>query len=225
MMSSIVQVQQHKAVFLKPVVIDNFSLEKGKCSKDNDNLDEEMNMTVDEKPDKEIETGANKGRKDKELTFSVTFVRVKSMWQLNVQQREPRPMDYVVGYAVDEMGFYHIPHGPINMKDGLIALIKVKGWLLKEGEPIVHLKQLVLVNFDWEVHLDALDTWIAHFQSKVDLKHTINFGRSLNFEIYEEEEYFGEGLPFIWMRVVNLPRELQTYEVLWVLGTMFRPTQ
>lgn len=42
-------------------------------------------------------------------------------------KKKPRPMAYEVGYAVEDLGFYHIPHGPINMSknDGLTALIKV----------------------------------------------------------------------------------------------------
>ncbi|TVU20826.1 hypothetical protein EJB05_30423, partial [Eragrostis curvula] len=32
-------------------------------------------------------------------------------------------------------------------------------------------------------------------------------------------------MPSVWMRVLNLPRQLRTYEVLWAIGTMFGATQ
>lgn len=57
------------------------------------------------------------------------------------------------------------------------------------------------------------------------MKRTINFGaadlKDGPFEIFEEDEYFGEELPSLWMRVVNLPRVLESYEGLWALGIMF----
>ncbi|RLN07095.1 uncharacterized protein C2845_PM11G05900 [Panicum miliaceum] len=126
-----------------------------------------------------------------------------------------------IAYAVDDLGFYHIPHGPIQTtkKDGNTALITVLGGQLKEEELIGHLKRLVPGKFEWDVQLHAPNVWIAPFLSKAELKRTTNFGsadlkdgKSLKFEMYEEEEYFGEEFPFIWMRVLNLPRMLRTYE-------------
>lgn len=63
-------------------------------------------------------------------------------------------MAYAVGYAVDDLGFYHIPHGPINMtkKDSLTALIKVNGGQLTEEELVSHFKRLVSTKFDWDAH-------------------------------------------------------------------------
>lgn len=135
---------------------------------------------------------------------------------------------------MDELGFYHIPHGPIDTskKGGLTAIVTVKGGHLKEDELVSHLRRLIPINFQWEVQVHAPDTWLVPFPSKAELRRTINFGaadlkdgRSLSFEMYEEEEYFGEELPSVWMRVVNLPRRLRTFEVLWAIGTLLGATQ
>lgn len=149
-------------------------------------------------------------------------------------KKRQRPMAYAVGYAVDDLGFYHIHHGIIqaSKKDGNTALLKVIGGHLTEPELVGHLKRLVQENFDWEVQLLAPDTWSASFPSKAALKQSINFGSAdlkdgkvLKFEMYEEEEYFGVELPSVWMRVTNLPRALRTFEILWAIGTMFGATQ
>ncbi|CAL5011144.1 unnamed protein product [Urochloa decumbens] len=149
-------------------------------------------------------------------------------------KKRPRPVAHAVGYAVDNLGFCHIPHAPYatTKKDGITALVKVIGGKLTEEELVGHLKRLVPGNFNWDVQLHAPDTWVAPFPSKNELKRTINFGSadlknglSLKFEEFEEEEYFGYELPTVWMRVLNLPKVLRTYEVLWAIGTMFGATQ
>jgi hypothetical protein len=56
---------------------------------------------------------------------------------------------------------------------------------------------------------------------RADLKE----GMSLKFEECEEEEYYGHELTLLWMRVLNLPEVLQSYEVIWAIGTMFGTTQ
>jgi hypothetical protein len=60
-----------------------------------------------------------------------------------------------------------------------------------------------------------------------DLKHTINFGSTdfkngmtLKFKEFIDEEY----LAIVWVKVLNLPKALPTYEVLWAIGTMFGAT-
>lgn len=47
----------------------------------------------------------------------------------------------------------------------------------------------------------------------------------MKFEEYEAQEYFGFELPTVWMRTTNLPKVLRTYEVLWVISTMFGASQ
>lgn len=87
-------------------------------------------------------------------------------------KKRQRPMSYVVGYAVDDLGFYHIPHGPIQptKREGNTALLKVIGGHLTEAELVGHLKRLVEAKFDWEVRLHAPDMWIVPFPSKAALK-------------------------------------------------------
>lgn len=103
-----------------------------------------MNVDGKDEPKKESEGDlSNKGRKDndkwcfrccpkghvKELCKAELLCNIcESEDHVAAKcpmKRRPRPM----GYAVDDLGFYHIPHGPINIfkKDNLLALIKVKG--------------------------------------------------------------------------------------------------
>ncbi|CAO2203924.1 unnamed protein product [Urochloa humidicola] len=149
-------------------------------------------------------------------------------------KKKPRPVAVAVGYAVDDLGFYHIPHGPIAISkiDSNTVLIKVEGGSLTEEELVGHLKRLISAKFEWDVQLHAPNAWRAPFPSKADFTRAINFGSAdlkngmrLSFAKFEEEEeYFGHELPTIWMRTVNLPRVLRTYEVLWAIGTMFGAT-
>jgi hypothetical protein len=148
-------------------------------------------------------------------------------------KKKPRLMAYSVGYAMDGLGFYHIPHGPISMskKDNTLALITVMGGELKEAELVAHMERLIPGKHGWDVQLHAPNTWVANFPSKAELKRTVTFGSAdlkngllLKFEEFEEEEYCGEELPRVWMRVLNLPKGLRTYEVLWAIGTMFGAT-
>lgn len=73
---------------------------------------------------------------------------------------------------MNDLSFYHIPHGPINMsrKDGLTTLITVKGDHWKEDELVNHLNRLVPANFEWDVPLHAPNTWIAPFPSKGEMR-------------------------------------------------------
>jgi len=73
---------------------------------------------------------------------------------------------------------------------------------------------------------------MAPFPSMVEFMRAINFGSAnlkngmrLNFECFEEEEYFGHELPMVWMRVLNLPKVLRAYQVLWAVGTLLGATQ
>jgi hypothetical protein len=97
------------------------------------------------------------------------------------------------------------------MKESNVALIRVEGGKLLEEALREHLKRLIPGKFKWNVQYHTRDTWIAPFPLKMELRHTMNFGRAdlkdgmfLKFEEYEEKEYFGHELPLPWMRVLNL---------------------
>jgi hypothetical protein len=47
----------------------------------------------------------------------------------------------------------------------------------------------------------------------------------IKFEEFEAEEYFGHELPLLWMRVLNLPNVLRSFEVIWAIGSMLGATQ
>lgn len=110
-------------------------------------------------------------------------------------------------------------------------MISVQGGVLSEAEVVSHLQRLVPGKHEWDVQLQAPNKWVTAFPSKGELKRTINFGAGdlkngmcLKFDLFEEEEFMGEELPRVIMRVLNLSAVLRTYEVLWAIGTMFGAT-
>lgn len=147
--------------------------------------------------------------------------------------KKNHPMAYLVGTGVDNLGFFYIPHGTISVtkNESTTALTEVQGGNLTAEQLIGHLKRLVSGKFDWDVQLQEPNVWVAPFPSKADLKRTVNFGAAdlknvltLKFEEFEEEEYFGDEMPLVWMKVTNLPKALRTYEVIWAIGTMIGAT-
>jgi hypothetical protein len=68
-------------------------------------------------------------------------------------KKKPKPVALAVGYAVDDLEFYHIPHGPItpSKMDSITAVIKVEGGSLTEEDLRGHLKRLFSANFDWDL--------------------------------------------------------------------------
>jgi hypothetical protein len=87
-------------------------------------------------------------------------------------RKKPRSVAHVVGYAVDDLGFYHIPHAPFTTakKDGNTTLVRVEGGSLIEKALRGHLKKLILGKFEWDVQVHAKDTWIVPFPSKSRIK-------------------------------------------------------
>jgi hypothetical protein len=65
-------------------------------------------------------------------------------------RKKPRPVAHAVGYAVDDLGFYHIPHAPFMTakKDGNTVLVCVEGGSLTEEALRGHLKRLIPGKFE-----------------------------------------------------------------------------
>lgn len=80
-------------------------------------------------------------------------------------KKKPNPVANAVGYAADNLGFYHIPHASFSTakKYRITALISVEGGSLTEVEVISHKMHLVPGNFQWDIQLHAPDKWIAPF--------------------------------------------------------------
>jgi hypothetical protein len=70
---------------------------------------------------------------------------VATAWPLKKKQR---PITHVVGYVVDDLGFYHIRHTPFTStkKESNVALIRVEGGALSEEALREHLNI-----FEWNV--------------------------------------------------------------------------
>jgi hypothetical protein len=72
-------------------------------------------------------------------------------------KKKQRPVAHVVGYAVDDLGFYHIPHTPFTSmkKESNVALIWVEEGPLPGEALRDHLKSLIPGKFEWNVQYHA----------------------------------------------------------------------
>lgn len=63
-------------------------------------------------------------------------------------KKKAKPMAFSVGYVIDGLGFFHIPHPPLSgpKTEGSKALISVQGGVLSEAEVVSHLQRLLPEN-------------------------------------------------------------------------------
>lgn len=116
--------------------------------------------------------------------------------------KQPRPVAHAVGYALEGLGFYHIPHPPLlkGKKENRTALISCTGGQLTKEQMPAHLRKLFPVKWKWEpVELEG-STFTVLFPSRADLKRAIAFGGAdvketgmanvirLQFEEWSEKE-------------------------------------
>jgi hypothetical protein len=143
-----------------------------------------------------------------------------------------------VGYAVHDLGFYHIPWPPLPRarKDSRTALISVEGGCVPVEEVRRQLERLFPGKWAWELKAHEENAYLAKFPSKVEIQRAVAFGDAdirgegvpagvrLRFEVWQEKEV-GFLLPKVWIRVFRLRRELYEFLDLWAIGSMLGSTQ
>jgi hypothetical protein len=149
----------------------------------------------------------------------------------------PRPAAHAVGYSVEGLGFYHIPHPPLSRKkDSKTAHIKVVGGTLSLDQIVVQLQRIVLGKWKWEPVLQQDGSFVMVFPSKVELQRSIAYGgtnvreNGVSTGLRPEfEEWHGkeEGflLPKVWIRVYGIRKKLREFLNLWAIGSMVGSTQ
>jgi hypothetical protein len=67
--------------------------------------------------------------------------------------KQPRLLAHPCGYDVNGLGFYHIPHAPINIgkTSNTTALVIVQGGVLSIQQLIAELGRLIPERWQWEV--------------------------------------------------------------------------
>jgi hypothetical protein len=148
--------------------------------------------------------------------------------------KQPRLMAHPCGYDVNGLGFYHIPHAPINTGKAIntSALVTVQGGVLSIPRLVAELSRLILEKWNWEVTEHEKNSFIVHFPSRGDLLRSVAFEKAhikehnvnLLFEEWQSEEE-GFPLPRVWIHIYRLPSKLREFSVLWALGSMLGATQ
>jgi hypothetical protein len=149
----------------------------------------------------------------------------------------PRPSAHAVGYSVEGLGFYHIPHPPLSRKkDSKTALIKVVGGTLSLEQIVTQLQRIVLGKWKWEPVQQSDGSFVVVFPSKVELQRSIAYGGTdvrdngvstglrLEFEEWHGKEE-GFLLPKVWIRVYGIRKKLREFLNLWAIGSMVGSTQ
>uniref|UniRef100_J3MK80 CCHC-type domain-containing protein n=1 Tax=Oryza brachyantha TaxID=4533 RepID=J3MK80_ORYBR len=150
----------------------------------------------------------------------------------------PKPVVQAVGFAVDGLGFHHIPHHPLpkNRKGTKKALVRVVGGELSKERLIALLHKVCLAKWNWEPVDHGEGSFVVLFPSKGELQRAINFGGAdvkeggvstrirVEFEEWFEEEE-GFLLPKIWVRVFGVRKKLREYLPLWAVGSLLGATQ
>jgi hypothetical protein len=149
----------------------------------------------------------------------------------------PRSAAHAVGYSVEGLGFYRIPHPPLSRKkDSKTAHIKVVGGALSLDQIVVQLQRIVPGKWKWEPVLQQDGSFVVVFPSKVELQRSIAYGGTdvrengvstglrLEFEEWHGKEE-GFLLPKVWIRVYGIRKNLREFLNLWAIGSMVGSTQ
>lgn len=141
----------------------------------------------------------------------------------------PKPVVHAVGFAVEGLGFYHIPHPPLSEKrDAKTALIKVVGRSLSSVQLVTQLQEVVPGRWKWEPVAQYDGSFVVEFPSKAQLRTSINYGSMgirengistgscLEFEEWHDKDE-GFLLPKVWVRVSGIRKALMEYLNLWAI--------
>jgi hypothetical protein len=132
--------------------------------------------------------------------------------------RETKPVALACGYAVDGLGFFHVPHVASQKQktEAKTAVIKVIGGLLSAPQIIAELDRLVSNKWKWEVQELGAGVFKTQFPSRSDLERMIEWGvvqTKYKASMQSEERSVGKEvkqiLPKVWVQFTGLPRKLR----------------
>ncbi|WVZ95932.1 hypothetical protein U9M48_041634 [Paspalum notatum var. saurae] len=146
-----------------------------------------------------------------------------------------KPTAILCGYAVDGLGFYHIPFNGkqkanLDSKD---ALVKVLEGSLTEAQVTVELERLLPGNFKWVLEKVDQNTFATAFPSEADLHRMILWGPieaknvKARMEISEKKdaEEWKYEIPKSWIQFRGLSKELREFPIIWAIGSILGVTQ
>ncbi|WVZ54019.1 hypothetical protein U9M48_004889 [Paspalum notatum var. saurae] len=146
-----------------------------------------------------------------------------------------KPTAILCGYAVDSLGFYHIPFNGkqkanLDSKD---ALVKVLEGSLTEAQVTVELERLLPGNVKWVLEKVDQNTFATTFPSEADLHRMILWGPieaknvKARMEISEKKdaEEWKYEIPKSWIQFRGLSKELREFPIIWAIGSILGVTQ
>ena len=85
--------------------------------------------------------------------------------------KDAHPVAHSMGYAVEDLGFYHIPYAPLSVEssDQSIALVKVVGGSISVEQLTGHLHKLVPGEWVWVVEELNNNSYVVPFPSQAKL--------------------------------------------------------
>lgn len=152
--------------------------------------------------------------------------------------KQSRPAAHAMGYSVDGLGFFHIPHPPLqkSKKGSKTALVRIEGGCLTKEKAVSQLQRIISTKWKWEPVEHEENSFVVPFPSKIELQRAIAYGGAdvkengvltgarLKFEEWNEKEE-GFLLPKVWVRVFGLRKKLREYLNIWAVGSLLGATQ
>jgi hypothetical protein len=151
-------------------------------------------------------------------------------------QKQPHLLDHPCGYDVRGLGFYYVPHAPINFgktDNRTTLLVIVQGGKLSIPQLVTELSRLILERWHQIVTKHNENSFVVPFPSCGNLQRSVAFGRAdikehsitLLFDEWKQEEEEGIPLQRVWIRIYSLPQKLCEFSMLWALGSMLSTAQ
>ena len=150
------------------------------------------------------------------------------------QFRGVKPNVVTYGYAVDGLGFFHIPYTPSQKHrgDSKNAIIKVSGGALSTAQVSSELERLVPVRWKWEVESVGTNVFKTQFPSRADLEHMIEWGvvqTKFNVLMSIEEKVLPvevkSTLGKVWVHITGIPKEMMNFLLIWAVGSILGVTK
>lgn len=153
-------------------------------------------------------------------------------------QNGAKPKAEPCGFAVDGLGFYHIPHSekPISKLESEYARVKVIKGQMSAAQVTYELQRLVPDpdnrNWKWEVEESGENSFTTTFPSKMDLQRMVLWGpvktkctkAKMVIEEWSKSEEDKYGIPKVWVQFRGLSEGLREHPIIWAVGSILGVT-
>jgi hypothetical protein len=145
-----------------------------------------------------------------------------------------KPLAIPCGYAVENLGFYYIPHVGVQKAKSECkgALVWVLEGSITTAQLAVELECLI-PGSKWEIEEKGKDTFTTTFPSAVELQRMVLWGHmetktvkgKIEFEKATDNEIYKYEIPKAWVQFRGLPKELRDFAIIWATGSILGVTK